>query len=283
MEGLETQDVVLALERHSARHGVPSTVFVDKGTQLMGLDKVEFSLRDVNAQLHDSFGLQIIPSTAKSHEERGRVERKVRTLREMLVKTAGRTELSMTALEWETLFAKLASEIDDIPIAKGDRSTYYDIGWELLTTNRFKLGRCNNRAIEGPMKLTEKVGPVQLLRRIQDIQTYWYQLLLDRLHHLIPRPDKWNKTDECNVDDVCLFTYVENPAMKQGVWKLGRITEISANKRKVTITFPGNSVPGKSTKMRTIVRCPRDICIISAASDLNLNSREFFTRINLQD
>jgi len=35
LEGLETQDVVQALERHSARHGVPAVLFVDNGTQQM--------------------------------------------------------------------------------------------------------------------------------------------------------------------------------------------------------------------------------------------------------
>ena len=83
-EGLETQDIIHALERHSSRYGVPSVVYVDSGTQLASLDNVKFCLRDLNAQLKDSMGMTIITSTAKSHEERGGVERKVRTLREML-------------------------------------------------------------------------------------------------------------------------------------------------------------------------------------------------------
>ena len=39
-EGLETQDVVLAIERHSSCHCVPAILFVDNGTQLMALDKI---------------------------------------------------------------------------------------------------------------------------------------------------------------------------------------------------------------------------------------------------
>ena len=48
LEGLQTQDVVGALERHSSRHGVPAEVFVDNGTQLMALKEVEFSIRDID-------------------------------------------------------------------------------------------------------------------------------------------------------------------------------------------------------------------------------------------
>jgi len=87
------------------------------------------------------------------------------------------------------------------------------------------------------------------------------------------------KTDKFSVEDICLFVYTENPAMKQGVWKLGRITEISKNGRKVTIEFPATTLPGKPSKLKTIVRCPRDVCIISAADDVNLNSNEYFDRI----
>ena len=58
LEGLETQDVVQALERHSSRHGVPAVVYVDNGTQLIALQNTEFSLRDVNAHVQDKLSLQ---------------------------------------------------------------------------------------------------------------------------------------------------------------------------------------------------------------------------------
>ena len=51
MEGLETQDVVSALERHASRHGIPKDIYVDNGTQLLALKDVRFSIRDINARL----------------------------------------------------------------------------------------------------------------------------------------------------------------------------------------------------------------------------------------
>ena len=45
LEGLQTQDIILALERHSSRYGVPSEVFVYNGTQLMAMKDVQFSIR----------------------------------------------------------------------------------------------------------------------------------------------------------------------------------------------------------------------------------------------
>ena len=78
MEGCETQDVVAAIERHSARYGVPGYLYIDNGTELKALKHSSMSLRDVHAQVQDLLGIQIVVSTAKAHSERGRIERKNR-------------------------------------------------------------------------------------------------------------------------------------------------------------------------------------------------------------
>ena len=278
MEGLETQDVVQAIERHSARHGVPAVMYVDNGTQLIALEHADFKLRDVETQVHDSLGMRIIVSNAKSHEERGRVEAKVKILREMMEKLSVSPQSPMTAIQWETLFAKIGNMIDDVPLAKCTNSNLADPGWDVITANRLKLGRNNNRSLEGSVSLPRGVGADTLLKRNQDIQRVWYQMLIDRIHHLIPRPAKWKKTDEVRVDDICLFIYSENSAMKKDIWKLGRITEIP-KKNKVIIKFPGNPTNKGLPTSKYLARCPRDISIISAAGDIELNSRKFYNEL----
>ena len=42
LEGLETVDVVQALEKHASRHGIPAVILVDNGTQLKTLSQVKF-------------------------------------------------------------------------------------------------------------------------------------------------------------------------------------------------------------------------------------------------
>ena len=128
LEGLQTQDVVQALERHSSRHGIPSEVFVDNGTQLMALKDVQFSIRDVDSQIYRSLGIRVHDSTAKSHEERGRVERKIRSIREMLERTGIKSTDPMTSIQWETTFAKISSALNDLPLAHGDTSNTTNLG-----------------------------------------------------------------------------------------------------------------------------------------------------------
>ena len=67
----------------------------------------------------------------------------------MLEKTGVQTNVSMTVIQWETTFAKIASSIDDLPLAKGNPSTVSNVGFEILTANRIKLGRNNQRSMEG--------------------------------------------------------------------------------------------------------------------------------------
>ena len=88
-------------------------------------------------------------STAKAHSERGRVERKIRSLRESLEKMGVNTNHPQTVLQWETIFAKIVNTVDNLPMAKGNTSNSSNLGYEIITPNRLKLGRNNYRSLEG--------------------------------------------------------------------------------------------------------------------------------------
>ena len=100
LEGLETADVVQALEKHSSRHRIPAVIFLHNGTQLKTLSQAKFSLESADRQVQESMGMRILESNPKSHEERGRVERRIRTIRDTLIKVGTSEHTSMTALHW---------------------------------------------------------------------------------------------------------------------------------------------------------------------------------------
>ena len=102
-----------------------------------------------------------------------------------------------------------------------------------------------------------------------------------RIHHLIPRPNKWTKDDKIQVGDICLFMYNEAPGVGKDYWKLGRITDIP-KPNKVIIAFPNMNSKLKKTElpaMKTITRCPRDISIIHAADEIDMNTREYLENL----
>ena len=60
LEGLETADVIQALERHASRHGIPVVIFVDNGSQLKTLSQAKFSIESADRQVLESMGMRIL-------------------------------------------------------------------------------------------------------------------------------------------------------------------------------------------------------------------------------
>ena len=162
------------------RHGVPAEAYIDQGTQLKALELAKFSIKDLGAQVEDSLGIRVIVSNTKEHEERGRVERKIRTLRDTLERLGVRT-----TLQWDYLFAKIANSVDDLPLARGDSSNVSVLGYEIITANRLKLGRNNSRSLgESGVNFDSSPKFQQILENNRAIYHDWLQLYIDNIHNL---------------------------------------------------------------------------------------------------
>ena len=109
LEGISTEDIVAALERHSSRYGVPGIIFTDNGTQLAALTGTSFTPRSLENGLKEKLDIKVVVSCPKAHEERGRVERRIRMIRDMLQKTGEAISAPQSPLMWETTFARIAN------------------------------------------------------------------------------------------------------------------------------------------------------------------------------
>ena len=281
LEGLETQDVVQALERHTSRYGAPFQVFCDSGTQLVALQNTKFQLRDVNAVISDMQNTRVRVTTPQSHVSNGRVEAKIKILRQSIEKTFTGVNMAQTPLSWETLFSKIASQMDDVPISRSNSSSVNDPGWGLITPNRLKLGRNSFRSLEGSIMITKGSGDDKLLRRNHEIQQFWYDTFLSHIHALIPQPNKWHTSDSLAVGDIVLFTHTESSLGNSG-WKIGRVVSIP-DKSKVVIEYPSNKEYGEHglKKLSTLVRSPRNISVIHRVEELDLNSNAYHQSLQI--
>ena len=229
------------------------------------MNRAEFDIRNLQTQVQRDLGLEVVVSTPKSHEERGRVEAKVKALRSMMDKLAISEDTAMTALEWETLFQKISSMLNDLPIAKSSTSNVSDLGWDIITPNRLILGRNYHRSLEGGMRIQDAENLDRLLQKNNRILKTWYSIFASKIHHLIPRPPKWTKDDPIHVGDVVVFLYNENP-MDKGIWNLGRVEKI-VKPTQVEIRFPTQAKKKGKPVMKTLVRSPRDISVIQSAAE----------------
>ena len=272
MEGLSTQAVVQALERHSYRYGVPSHIYVDSGTQLAKLEDAKFRLRDVSSSLSGRLKFAVTVATPKAHHQQGRVEAKIKVMHRLLTTWSETTEESNTVLGWETIFARVASTVDDIPIARGSASAASDLGWEIITPNRLKLGRNNHRQLDGPIKVDN--CPRNMLQRNQLIASRWYELFVERIGLLVP-PPKQEHDRQPQVGDVVLFVHQDPNYKKLWTWRLGLI-EGKISRSSYRIRYSLTKECGECV-IRTVDRAVAQISIIVPVDELHIQHPDFLS------
>ena len=168
----------------------------------------------------------------------------------------------------------MANAIDDIPIAKGNSSNVSDLGFDIITPNRLKLGRNNQRSVHLNGKISDQSLPAALLEKNRKVMTAFYQMLVDRLHHFQVKLTKWSKSDirQPVVDDIVLFKFNESNSTCD--WKIGRVLKVE--NRKVSIMYSNKSKVDAIPTMRFLERSPRDIVILFSEKELMVNSSEYF-------
>ena len=138
-----TSEFLLAFTRFACEVGYPKLMMIDKGSQLVkGCETMEFSLRDAQHQLRKESNVEFDCCPVGGHNVNGRVERKIKSIRESIEKSVHNERLSI--IQWETLGATISNSINDLPIAKGNMSSVPELKYlDLITPNRLKLGRNN--------------------------------------------------------------------------------------------------------------------------------------------
>ena len=260
LEALSTAAVIQALERHASRYGMPGELYVDSGTQLINLRNAEFDLRSVNGAQFRGMAFKVTVANPKAHHEQGRVERRIKVLRDMLQRLSDTEDICRTLLEWETVFARIASQVDDLPIARGSATAATDLGWEIITPNRLKLGRNAHRNLEGPVVLDN--NPASQLERSRLIFSKWYKIFLERLPLLIPTIDK-EEGREVRVGDLVLFVFQDSNIPGMETWKIARVVaKVSAR----TVMLEYSNAGGG---LRTLQRSIRQVSLILGVDELD--------------
>ena len=273
MEGLSTRDVVQAIERHSSRYGIPGKIQVDNGTNLMKLKDVSFSMRRMQLELQDLANMEVTVTVPKAHEDQGRVERKVRELRKCLEQLRDTAPPPKTYIAWETTFAQISNQLNDLPMAKANRSRIEDPFWDVLTPNRLILGRNNNRSLHGRMKIDYGPDLDLLVWKNKQIMSAWFKIFVERIHYLMPGQNKWTSSSKFEKGDVVLFLMDDARFAKDEQWRLGRIEKVISPSRVLVKYF---LVTGKKEPiMKILERRPRQLSLVTRQSESSTQSLEF--------
>ena len=134
-----------------------------------------------------------------------------------------------------------------------------DLGWDIITPNRLKLGRNNFRQLEGDIVID--YCPQSQLDRNRTILREWFTIFIDRIHLLVPGQEK-EKGRRPEIGDIVLFVFSGEGTKGGSTWKLGRIVDIKSN----TVVHIQYSHGGLTQK--TILRSIRETALILGADEI---------------
>ena len=198
------------------------------------------------------------------HNMNGKVERRIKHIKESLEKSSHNERLSI--LQWETLASTVANSINDLPLALGNITSDYE-NMDLLTPNRLRLGRNNNRSPTGPMFVTNH--PSKILADNTKIFNTWFDVwLVSHVPKLIEQP-KWFKTDrDIQHGDVILFIKQDNAL--SNIYQYGMVHQTERSKddviRKAQIRYRNSN----ENIDRYTWRAVRQLIVIHPVDEINL-------------
>ena len=202
MEDYSTTSFIQGFIRFFCRYGYPNFLLPDEGSQLVkGCENMNYSFIDAKQKLSWEFGVQYIPCPVGAHYVHGKVERKIRQVKNSLQVNIVNERLSI--IQWETLMQQLSNSINNLPIGlknKVEGIEYLDI----LTPNRLILGRNNERCPNAPLLISG--DQKRMVESNANIFRAWFKAwLVSYVPSLIERP-KWHKSDtDIKIGDVVLF------------------------------------------------------------------------------
>ena len=207
MEDYSSTSFVSAFVRFSCDSGYPKIMLTDEGSQLIkGCEGMLLNFRDAQNKLFTNMEVELEVCPVGGHNMHGKVERKIKSIRESMDKTITNERLSI--LQWETIGSQIANSINDLPLGLGNNVTDLE-NMDLITPNRLKLGRNNDRSPVGAMNVTN--DPTKFATINKQIFNAWFDAwLVTHVPKLMYHPKWFNSDSDLEKGDIVLFLKHEN-------------------------------------------------------------------------
>ena len=155
MDDYSTSAFLMSFSRFACDSGYPKKLYVDRGSQIVkGCQDATISFKDLQHRLHVDVAIDFELCPVGGHNFNGKVERKIREIRSLIEKSFNGRRLSV--LQWETVSSEVANAINDLPLTLNGIVSNYET-MDLITPNRLKLGRNNDRSPVGPLSVTSNI------------------------------------------------------------------------------------------------------------------------------
>ena len=267
MQGYDTAQFLLAFTRFACELGFPKKLLIDAGSQLVsGCEKATLNMKNIKGELNREYGIEFDKAPVGGHNFHGKVERKIRTVRESLQRSIHKARL--TVVEWETLCSEISNSINDLPVAIGNETEDLE-SLDLITPNRLRIGRNNARSPIGPLELTGKVDRILQLKT-DVFQSWWETWLVSAPPKLVPHPKWFKSDDDLKVGDIVLFDKAEG-SLVDGEYHFGIVEDsfLSKDNQVRTVKLRYRNAD-EATGYRTTIRAARGLVVIHRVDEIDL-------------
>lgn len=264
MEDYSTSSFVLAFIRFSCKVGYPKRLLPDAGSQLVkGCKSTTITFSDIRSRLHE-FGVLFEICPVGAHYMHGRVERKIRHVKESFEKYLHNNRLSV--IQWESLGDQVANSINNLPIGMGNVTKDLE-NIDLVTPNRLLLARNNDRCPVGTLSVSD--DPSKIIQKNNEIFLVWFRAwLISYVPSLMFQP-KWFQSDrDPKVGDVVLFLKSDKEFAK--TYQYGIISDLKVGRdqkiRQIGLQYQNVN---EKTKRHT-TRGTREVVVIHHVDEIGL-------------
>ena len=265
MDDYSTQAFIQSFVRFSCEVGYPKFMLIDEGSQLVKICEImRLNFMDIRGQLNRDMMVEFDTCPVGGHNFNGKVERRIRHVKESLEKNFTNQRLSV--LQWETVSAQISNAINDLPLALGNIVSDYE-QMDLITPNRLRLGRNNDRSLVSPMNVT---GSTQkIIEENKKIFNSWFEAwLTSHVPKLMHQP-KWFQSDrDIKICDIVLF--IKKDGSIASTYQYGMIHEIEPSKdgliRKVVVKYRNNN----ENVDRFTTRAVRELVLIHPIDEVHI-------------
>ena len=269
LEDLSTSSILFALTRSANRYGWSKYLVLDNQSSFKALEKAKLSFKDLAGRLWNEQNMILDYSCPLGHNERGRVESKIKVLKDFLEK-GSLVSSKHSYLELETIGLNVATMINSLPITANQddqANTMGELG--LICPNLFIMGRNNARSPERFVSLD--FNPAKALKELAATNEKLTEILGDFIPRFIPGK-RFTDVRPPEKNDVVLFVAKESNRSRNIEYKYGKIIETNVDGRinKVLVEYRNADECVK----RKVERNIKDLVLILSSDEIDFNSAE---------
>ena len=265
MEDYNAASFMQSFIRFSCNVGVPKLLVSDTGSQLVkGYGDMRIDFTDLRNRLHreESVEFEIVP--VGGHNMTGKVERVIKEVKASIELSYDKQRFSI--LQWETIGEQIANTINDMPLAIRNIVSDFE-EMDLVTPNRLRIGRNNNRSPVGPLFVTN--DPTKFFTANENIFNTWFEAwLTSHVHKLMPQP-KWFKTNH-HIKEGDIVLFLKKEGKLNTTYQYGMVKTATPGKdgiiRKVNVKYRNHT----ESVDRETCRAVRQLTVIHSVDELNI-------------